>query len=82
MAGIPDAMVPGVHVENEFPEDLYDAMLVFIGSHPDLDQYRLMQAAVAGFLFQQGCKAPAVVRGYLDGMVPRLGVCSRTPQRE
>ena len=47
-------MAPHVSVENQFPEDLYDAMLMFISSHPDLDQYRLMQAAVAGFLFQQG----------------------------
>ena len=68
MPGFPDALSPHVSVENQFPEDLYDAMLMFISSHPDMDQYRLMQAAVAGFLFQQGCKQPAVVQHYLAGI--------------
>ncbi len=71
MPGFPDAMAPHVSVENQFPEILYDSMLMFISSQPDVDQYRLMQVAVAGFLFQQGCKQPAVVQHYLDGIFRR-----------
>lgn len=77
MAEIPNAMAAHVSVENQFPEDLYEAMLMFIRSRPDMDQYRLMQAAVASFLFQQGCKQPAVVRHYLDGIFRRTGVVNK-----
>lgn len=35
MAEIPDAMAAHVSVENQFPEDLYEAMLMFISSRPD-----------------------------------------------
>jgi hypothetical protein len=76
MSAIPDAMVPHVSVENQFPEDLYDAMRHFIAAHPEWDQYRLLQSAVAGFLFQQGCKEPAVVQHYLNGLFRRPGVTS------
>ena len=71
MATVPDAMAPHVSVENQFPEDLFDAMSGFISAHPEWDQYRLMQSAVAGFLFQQGCKEPAVVQHYLNGLFQR-----------
>jgi hypothetical protein len=33
-----------------------------------------MQSAVAGFLFQQGCKEQAVVRHYLNGLFRRPGM--------
>lgn len=71
MTGSPDDMSPQVSVENQFPEDLSQAMAVFIADHAQWDQYRLMQSSVAGFLFQQGCKQPAVVRHYLDGLFRR-----------
>ena len=74
MTAIPDTLAPHVSVENQFPEDLFDAMARFIGSHPEWDQYRLMQSAVAGFLFQQGCQEPAVVQHYLNGLFRRPGV--------
>ena len=35
------------------------------------NQYRLMQAALAGFLFQHGCEDRAVARHYLDGLFRR-----------
>jgi len=66
MVPSPPAMVS---VENQFPKDLFDAMRLFIADHPQWDQYRLMQAAVAGFLFQQGCHDRAVSRLYLDSLV-------------
>ncbi|MCP9804691.1 DUF2811 domain-containing protein [Cyanobium sp. T1G-Tous] len=43
-------------------------MAVFIADHPQWEQCRLMQSSVAGLPFQQGCKQPAVVRHYLDGL--------------
>jgi hypothetical protein len=58
-------------VVNEFPEDLHQAMREFISSHPNWDQYRLLQAALAGFLFKHGCKDWAVSRHYLDGLFQR-----------
>jgi hypothetical protein len=67
-------MEPHVSVENQIPEDLHRAMVGFISSHPQWDQYRLMQAALAGFLFQQGCQEPPVVRHYLDGLFQRPSV--------
>jgi hypothetical protein len=45
----------------------------FVRRHPQWDQYRLMQAALAGFLFQHGCQDRAVVRHYLDGLFRRQG---------
>lgn len=74
MANIPDTLAPHVSVENQFPEDLFDAMSGFIAGHPEWDQYRLIQSAVAGFLFQQGCKEPAVVQHYLNGLFRRPGL--------
>ncbi len=71
MGQIPDHAPAFVSVVNEFPEDLHQAMGRFIGDHPQWDQYRLMQAALAGFLFQQGCQERAVVRHYLNGLFRR-----------
>jgi hypothetical protein len=51
-----------VSVENQFPADLFESMVGFIEQHPQWDQYRLMQSALAGFLFQQGCQDKPVVR--------------------
>jgi len=65
---VPDHAPRSVSVENQFPEDLFDAMVAFVGSHPQWDQYRLMQAALAGFLFQHGCQDRAVARHYLTGL--------------
>jgi hypothetical protein len=74
MTDIPAHLAPHVSVENQFPEDLFDAMAGFIASHPEWDQYRLIQSAVAGFLFQQGCKEQAVVQHYLNGLFRRPGL--------
>jgi hypothetical protein len=73
MSQIPDQAPSFVSCVNEFPEDLAEAMREFIGGHPHWDQYRLMHAAVAGFLFQHGCKRRAVARHYLDGLFQREG---------
>jgi hypothetical protein len=80
-----------VSIENQMPEDLFDAMREFIRLHPQWDQYRLMQAALAGFLFQHGAKERSVARHYLDCLFqrdtpePRPRACdpssARGPQR-
>ncbi|MEB3242266.1 MAG: DUF2811 domain-containing protein [Cyanobacteriota bacterium] len=73
-----------VSIENQMPEDLFDAMREFIRIHPQWDQYRLMQAALAGFLFQHGAKDRAVARHYLDGLfqpgsLSTLDISPRSP---
>ena len=71
MSQIPDHAPRSVSIENQFPEDLFDAMREFVRVHPQWDQYRLMQAALAGFLFQQGSQDRAVARHHLDGLFRR-----------
>ena len=68
MLTTPDAMPPHVSVENQLPQDLYEATSRFISSHPQWDQYRLVQVAIAGFLFQQGCDERVVAQHYLKGL--------------
>lgn len=71
MSFVPDHPPATVSVENQLPEDLFDAMREFVRTHPQWDQYRLMQAALAGFLFQHGCEDRAVARHYLNGLFQR-----------
>ena len=71
MKQIPDHAPQFISVENQFPEDLYDAMREFVRVHPQWDQYRLMQVALAGFLFQHGSQDRAVARHYLGGLFRR-----------
>ena len=71
MSHVPDTPPASVSVENQLPEDLFRAMREFVRTHPQWDQYRLMQAALAGFLFQQGCEDRAVARHYLNGLFQR-----------
>ena len=59
---------------SEVPDPLRDALTVFIEDHPNWDQYRLIQAALAGFLAQNGHESRAVTRLYLDNMFSRKSV--------
>lgn len=62
-------MAMHVSVENQFPADLFESMVGFIEQHHQWDQYRFMQSALAGFLFQQGCQErPMMVRHELNGL--------------
>ncbi|MEB3259132.1 MAG: DUF2811 domain-containing protein, partial [Cyanobacteriota bacterium] len=54
----------------EVPEALLVAMRAFIDRHPNWDQYRLVQAALAGFLVQHGSQDRAVTRCYLSNLFP------------
>ncbi len=59
---------------SELPVPLKEGMTAFIEDHPNWDQYRLIQAALAGFLAQNGHESRAVTRLYLDNMFSRKSV--------
>ena len=68
-AGVSD-MGGTVSLRAEVPEPLLEAMRAFIDRHPNWDQYRLFQAALAGFLVQHGNHDRAVTRCYLANLFP------------
>ena len=49
-------------------ENLEKAMKNFIEEHPNWDQYRLIQAAIAGFLMQKGFSSRDITRLYIGNM--------------
>ena len=59
-----------VSLRAEVPEPLLAAMQDFIEQHPNWDQYRLFQAALAGFLVQNGVRDRGVTRCYLANLFP------------
>ena len=52
----------------EVPTPIHVAMTTFIERHPNWDQYRLIKAALAGFLVQNGVESRPITRLYLDNM--------------
>jgi len=59
-----------VSLRAEVPAALLASMQTFIEHHPNWDQYRLVQAAVAGFLVQNGSRSREVTRCYLANLFP------------
>jgi hypothetical protein len=59
-----------VSLRAEVPAALLVSMRQFIEQHPNWDQYRLFQAAVAGFLVQNGVQSRDVTRCYLAHLFP------------
>lgn len=59
-----------VSLRADVPEHLLVAMRAFIDRHPNWDQYRLFQAALAGFLVQNGVDSRPVTRCYLANLFP------------
>ncbi len=59
-----------VSLRTDVPEALLASMRGFIERHPNWDQYRLIQAALAGFLLQQGLQNRDVTRCYLANLFP------------
>ena len=55
----------------EVPSALNDAMSVFMEEHPNWDQYRLIQAAISGFLIQKGVSTREINRIYSQSMFCR-----------
>ena len=59
---------PSISFFTEVPLPLEKAMAAFIENHPNWDQYRLMQAALSGFLLQNGSESRAINRIYCQNM--------------
>ena len=52
----------------ELQENLQNAMNEFVEKHPNWDQYRILQAAIAGFLMQKGFQNRDLTRLYIGNM--------------
>ena len=57
-----------ISFQTEIPKQIQEAMKVFIEKHPNWDQYRLLQAALAGFLIQNGISSRLITRLYIGNM--------------
>ena len=62
-----------VSLQAPVPEALLVAMREFIERHPNWDHYRLVQAALAGFLMQNGVQNRDLTRHYLASLFPTQG---------
>ena len=49
-------------------ENLQRAMIKFVEDHPNWDQYRILQTAIAGFLMQKGFQNRDLTRLYIGKM--------------
>ena len=49
-------------------ENLQKALKEFVEEHPNWDQYRILQAAIAGFLMQKGFHNRDLTRLYIGNM--------------
>ena len=56
---------------SEVPEPIKMSMEGFIENHPNWDQYRFIQAAVARFLIQHGIESRSITRIYIDNVFPK-----------
>ena len=52
----------------EIPDYLKDAMSDFIDKYPNWDQYRLMEAAISGYLLDKGVESREINRLYFESM--------------
>ena len=57
-----------ISFQTKIPKHIQQAMKVFIERHPNWDQYRLLQAALAGFLIQNGISSRLITRLYIGNM--------------
>ena len=69
-SGEPDGNGGIVSLRADVPAGLLASMQAFIERHPNWDQYRLVQAALAGFLVQNGSSSRDVTRCYLANLFP------------
>ena len=63
---------------SEVPPSLKEAMVTFIEDHPNWDQYRLIQAALAGFLVQNGVDSRPINRLYCQNMFSKKAFGKKT----
>ena len=57
-----------ISFQTEIPQPIQKAMKNYIEKHPNWDQYRLLQAALAGFLIQNGISSRLITRLYIGNM--------------
>tara|TARA_Y100001968_G_scaffold187911_1_gene172258 strand:+ start:687 stop:950 length:264 start_codon:yes stop_codon:yes gene_type:complete len=57
-----------ISFQTRIPKQIQQAMKVYIEDHPNWDQYRLLQAALAGFLIQNGVSSRLITRLYIGNM--------------
>ena len=57
-----------ISFQTEIPKPIQQAMKVYIEQHPNWDQYRLLQAALSGFLIQNGISSRLITRLYVGNM--------------
>ncbi len=57
-----------ISFQTKIPKQIQQAMKVYIDQHPNWDQYRLLQAALAGFLIQNGISSRLITRLYIGNM--------------
>ena len=57
-----------ISLKYELQENLLKAMKKFVEEHPNWDQYRILQAAIAGFLMQKGFQNRDLTRLYIGNM--------------
>ena len=57
-----------ISFQTEIPKQIQQAMKTYIEKHPNWDQYRLLQAALAGFLIQNGISSRLITRLYIGNM--------------
>ncbi len=57
-----------ISFQTEIPKPIQQAMKVYIEKHPNWDQYRLLQAALAGFLIQNCISSRLITRLYIGNM--------------
>ena len=57
-----------ISFQTKIPKQIQQAMKVYIEEHPNWDQYRLLQAALAGFLIQNGISSRLITRLYIGNM--------------
>lgn len=57
-----------VSILADIPEDLQDALMSYLETHPDWDQDRVFSAALSLFLMQYGQSDRKTARVYLDSL--------------
>ena len=57
-----------ISFQTEIPKQIHQAMKIYIEKYPNWDQYRLLQAALAGFLIQNGISSRLITRLYIGNM--------------
>ena len=57
-----------ISFQTKIPKPIQEAMKLYIEKHPNWDQYRLLQAALAGFLIQNGISSRLITRLYIGNM--------------